>query len=72
MRFLSTAWRYGLAVMLCGLALAVAIPLDSPSSCLFLAVMVSNPFGGKGPGILSALLSSLAFDYFFLPPKYNL
>jgi len=34
--------------------------------------MVSNPFGGKGPGILSALLSSLAFDYFFLPPKYNL
>jgi PAS domain S-box-containing protein len=72
MRVLSTAWRYGLAVISCGLALAAAIPLDAPSSCLFLAVMVSNLFGGKGPGVLSVLLSSLAFDYFFLAPKYNL
>jgi PAS domain S-box-containing protein len=72
MRVLSTAWRYGLAVISCGLALAAAIPLDAPSSCLFLAVMVSNLFGGKGPGVLSVLLSSLAFDYFFLPPIYDL
>jgi PAS domain S-box-containing protein len=72
MRVLSTAWRYGLAVISCGVALALAIPLDAPSSCLFLAVMVSNLFGGKGPGILSVLLSSLAFDYFFLPPIYDL
>ena len=71
MRVLSTAWRYGLAVISCGLALAAAIPLDAPSSCLFLAVMVSNLFGGKGPGGLSVLLSSLAFDYFFLPPIYD-
>ena len=41
MRVLSKAWRYGLAVISCGIALAVAIPLDSPSSCFFLAVMVS-------------------------------
>src|ERR1039457_6062758 len=72
MRVLSAAWRYGLAGISCGLALAAAIPLDAPSSCLFLAVMVSNLFGGKGPGVLSVLLSSLAFDYFFLAPKYNL
>src|SRR5580658_144179 len=72
MRALSTVWRYGLAVLSCGLALALAIPLDSPSSCFFLAVMVSALYGGKGPGVLSVLLSSLAFDYFFLPPKYNL
>jgi len=26
---------------------------------------------GKGPGVLSVLLTSLAFDYFFLPPKYS-
>jgi len=71
MRVLSTAWRYGLAVISCGLALALAIPLDAPSSCLFLAVMVSNLFGGKGPGILSVLLSSVAFDYFFLPPIHQ-
>ncbi|HYW44556.1 MAG TPA: PAS domain S-box protein [Bryobacteraceae bacterium] len=71
MRVLSKVWRYGLAVVSCGLALALAIPLDSPSSCFFLAVMVSSLYGGKGPGVLSVLLSSLAFDYFFLPPKYS-
>jgi len=72
MRVLSKVWRYGLAAISCGLALAVAIPLDSPSSCFFLAVMVSSLYGGKGPGALSVLLSSLAFDYFFLPPRYHL
>jgi PAS domain S-box-containing protein len=72
MTVLSTAWRYGLAVISCGIALALAIPLDSPSSCFFLAVMVSSLYGGKGPGVLSVLLSSLAFAYFFLPPKYDL
>src|ERR1035441_5608210 len=71
MRVLSKAWRYGLAVISCGFALALAIPLDSPSSCFFLAVMVSSLYGGKGPGVLSVLLSSLAFDYFFLLPKYS-
>src|ERR1035438_5875368 len=72
MRVLSKAWPYGLAVISCGLAVAVAIPLDSPSSCFFLAVMVSTLYGGKGPGVVSVVLSSLAFDYFFLPPKYHL
>ena len=72
MTVLSTAWRYGLAVISCGIALALAIPLDSPSSCFFLAVMVSSLYGGKGPGVLSVLLSALAFDYFFIPPKYDL
>src|SRR5277367_3233283 len=71
MRVPSTGWHYGLAVVSCGLALALALPLDSPSSCFFLAVMVSSLYGGRGPGVLSVLLSSLAFDYFFLPPKYS-
>ncbi len=71
MRVLSTAWRYGLAVISCGVALAAAILLEAPSSCLFLAVIVSSLFGGKGPGVLSVILSSLAFDYFFLPPIHD-
>jgi len=71
MRVLSKVWRYGLAIISCGVALALAIPLDSPSSCFFLAVIVSGFYGGRGPGVLSVLLSSLAFDYFFLPPKHN-
>jgi hypothetical protein len=58
-------------VISCAIATAIAIPLDSPSSFFFLAVMVSSLYGGKGPGVLSALLSSLAFDYFFLPPRYS-
>jgi PAS domain S-box-containing protein len=72
MRVFSKVWRYVLAVISCGLALPVALALDSPSSCFFLAVMVSGLYGGKRPGILSVLLSSLAFDYFFLPPKHSL
>jgi hypothetical protein len=71
MRVLSKVWRYMLAAISCGLALAAAIPLDSPSSCFFLAVMVSSLYGGKGPDVLSVLLSSVAFDYFFLPPQHH-
>src|ERR1035438_9667379 len=71
MRVLFKAWRYGLAVISCGAAVALAIRMDAPSSCFFLAVMVSSLYGGKGPGVLSVLLSSLAFDFFFLEPKYS-
>lgn len=71
MRVLSKAWRYGLAVISCGIALAAAIALDSPSSCFFLAVIAASLYGGRGPGIVSVLLSTLAFDYFILPPKYD-
>jgi PAS domain S-box-containing protein len=69
---ISTFRRYGLATIACGLALAVARPLDAPSSCFFLAVMVSSLYGGRGPGLFSALISALAFDYFFLPSRFEL
>ena len=71
MRVLSKAWRYGLAAISCGVAMVVAFPLDAPSSCFFLAVIASSLYGGKGPGILSVLLSALAFDYAFLPPQHS-
>src|SRR5580692_1094256 len=64
--------RYGLATISCGVALAVAWLINAPSSCFFLAVMVSGLYGGKGPGLLSVGLSALAFDYFFLPPRFHL
>ena len=63
--------RYGLAAICCGLALAVAWPLDAPTSCFFLAVMVSSLYGGWGPGLFAVALASLAFDYFFLPPLFR-
>jgi PAS domain S-box-containing protein len=72
MNIVSNLRCYGLAAVSCALALAVARPLDAPSSCFALAVMVSSLYGGKGPGLLSVGLSALAFDYFFLPPLFQL
>jgi C4-dicarboxylate-specific signal transduction histidine kinase len=66
MKALSKLQRYGLATISCGVALAVAWPIDAPSSCFLLAVTVSSLFGGLGPGLLSVGLSNLAFNYFFL------
>ncbi len=62
----STFQRYALAPISCGIALAVAWPIDAPASCFLLAVMVSSLFGGLGPGLLSVGLSALAFEHFFL------
>ena len=70
--FLSQVQNYGLAIAACALALAIALPIDAPSSCFFLAITVSGLYGGKGPGILSVVLSALAFDYLFLPPLHHL
>jgi C4-dicarboxylate-specific signal transduction histidine kinase len=66
MKMLSALQRYGLAVVSCGVALAVAWPIDAPASCFLLAVAVSSLFGGLGPGLLSIGLSAAAFNYLFL------
>src|ERR1700686_1036193 len=75
MKVLSTLQRYGLAAISCGVALAVAWPIDAPSSCFLLAVTVSSLFGGLGPGLLSVVLSAVAFEHFFLwrtfPPTHE-
>ncbi len=71
-KVLSQIPRYGLAAISCGLALAVAWPLDAPSSCFFLAIMVSGLYGGKGPGLVAVGLSALAFKYFFVSPRFQL
>ncbi len=70
-KVVSRAWRYGLAAVSCGIALAIALPTDAPSSCFFIAVVLSGLYGGKGPGILAVALSTLGFDYFFLPPRFH-
>src|SRR5882762_3336236 len=65
MKCLSKLQRYSLATISCGVALALAWPIDAPA-CFLLAVTVSSLFGGLGPGLLSVGFSALAFDYFFL------
>lgn len=72
MKVVSQIRLYGLTAISCGLALAVAWALDAPTSCFFLAVMVSSLYWGRGPGLLAVALSSLAFDYFFLTPLFHL
>jgi len=70
-KVLSQTKRYGLAAVSCGLALALAWWFDAPAFCFFLAVMVTSLYGGQGAGLFAVALSSLAFDYFFLPPRFR-
>jgi PAS domain S-box-containing protein len=66
MRLTSNLQSYGLATIACVLAFALAWQLDAPSSCFVLAVMVSTLYGGRGPGLWCAAVSSVAFGYFIL------
>jgi serine phosphatase RsbU (regulator of sigma subunit) len=81
MRFRSTdkaPWivRYGIALLLVGLALALTIvvsPFREHGHFLlfFAAVTVSQIYGGLGTGILATVLSVLAVDFFLVPPIYE-
>jgi PAS domain S-box-containing protein len=67
--------RYGVAVLVVGVALGFkllldpVIPQDVPFLLLFGAVMVSAWYGGLGPGLLTMVLAGLATDYLFLRPQ---
>src|SRR3984885_11389663 len=64
--------HYGLAVITCAIAVALARPLEAPSSCFLLAIIASSLFGGTGPGLLAVGLSAVAFDFLFLPSPLSL
>lgn len=70
--------RYGTAALLATGALLASLGIqrlfDFPYPFLFLffgAVMVSAWIGGMGAGLFAVLLSTLAVDYFFVPPFYS-
>jgi len=70
-------WSYGIAVLSVAAALIIsrlpAVHLqDAPVSLFLCAVILSAWFGGVGPGLLATSLSTLAFNYYFLPPIYSL
>src|SRR5260370_27690449 len=70
-------WGYAIAVLSVVAALLIsrlpAIHLqDAPVSLFLCAVMLSAWFGGVGPGLVAAALSSIAFDYYFLRPTHTL
>ncbi len=70
--------RYGLAVLSVGVALGAALLLqhfhfqEAAVPLLLLAVAINGWSGGPGPAVLSVVLSSMCFDYFFVPPLYSL
>ena len=68
--------HYGLALSLVAVALLASLALQPlfPHPFLFLffaAVVASAWFGGMLPGLFSVLISTLAVDYFFVPPLYS-
>jgi K+-sensing histidine kinase KdpD len=72
----TTMRRYGFAFLFVALALVLTLPLQRlfvhPFVFLFFAaVMASAWYGSTGPGLLAVLLSTVAVDYFFVPPLYS-
>ena len=68
---------YGIALLSVYIALLISqwppLRLETAPVSLFLgAIMLSAWFGGVGPGLLATALSTLAFDYYFLPPIHSL
>lgn len=75
MKRTSPLLRYGVAILVVGVALGIKllldplIPQDVPFLLIFGAVMVSAWYGGLGPGLLTTVLAGLATGYFFLLPQ---
>lgn len=67
---------YFVAIVTVWLAVLITFCLGSALkhslTFFFCAVMISSWYGGLWPGLLSALLSWLALDYYFIPPLYSL
>ena len=66
--------RYGIAVLCVATATAVRVlgwssfDHEAPFLVFIAAQVVASWFGGLGPGIVACLLSTLAADYWLLPP----
>jgi two-component system sensor histidine kinase KdpD len=73
----SRRWGYLVAVAICALGTAVAAPLANYLELTniimlyLLSVMLIAFQFGRGPAILSSVLSVAAFDFFFVPPRFS-
>jgi len=75
-RVVATGLRYGIALACVAAALSSSLLLQRlfPYPFLFLffaAVMASAWFGGTAPGLFAVLISTVAVDYFFVPPFHS-
>jgi PAS domain S-box-containing protein len=72
----SAAWRYGFTLLTVAAAVLVtwalqSLGLEHPPAPFLAAILLSGWYAGTGPVILAVTLSSLAFDFFFLPPLHS-
>lgn len=73
----SAFWRYGLAVLAVAIAVLLTFAsewfgLSSRSAAFLAAILLTGWYAGTGPLVVAMVLSTLAFDYFFLPPLYTI
>ena len=76
MRVITTVLRHGIALVCVAAALLSSLLLQRmfPYPFLFLffaAVMASAWFGGTSPGFFAVFLSTVAVDYYFVPPFHS-
>ena len=73
-RIVAVASYYALAVVSVAVALTATVLLNPDGlvgPLFFLAIILSAWFGGVGPGLVAALLSTLSISYFLLPPLHS-
>ena len=75
--FLARFWRYFLSVILIAAITAIFFGLRDVLDTTLVALLYLIPLGmitafwGLGPGIMSALITFLTFNYFFIKPYYT-
>jgi len=68
---------YGLAIVSVGVALGASLLLEhfhfraAAGQLLTLAIAISAWYGGRGPAVLSLILSCVAMNYFFIEPLHT-
>src|SRR6516162_5941000 len=67
--------NYGVAAISVGIAGVITLKLGAvikhSATLFFCSVMLSSWYGGLWPGLVAALLSVVALDYYFMPPLYT-
>jgi signal transduction histidine kinase len=77
-RIHSPILRYGFSVVSVAIALGVAFALhhyqfdDLQLPIFTLSIALTTWYAGLGPSVLTVLLSSICFDYFFTEPLYSI
>ena len=75
--FISSLWKYLLAFVLIASITVIFFTLQDVLDTTLIALLYLIPLGmitafwGLGPGIISALITFLTFNYFFIEPHYT-